>query len=58
MAYLGEELRVNSIDQWWRIDAEWWEHRPVSRIYYRVTLEDGMHLEVFKNMEHGCWYRE
>ena len=51
VTYLGEELRVNSIDQWW-------EHRPVDRIYYRVTLEDGARLEVFKNMNHGGWYFE
>ena len=58
VTYLGEELRVVSIDQWWQIDAEWWEHRPVSRIYYRVTLEDSMRLEVFKIMNHGGWYSQ
>ncbi len=55
--YLGEELRVNSIDQWRQVDADWWEHRPVNRAHYRVTLEDGRSLEVFKNMDHGGWYR-
>ena len=30
VTYLGEELKVTSIDQWWQVDAEWWEHRPVS----------------------------
>ena len=36
--------------------SEWWAHRPVSRIYYRVTLEDRMRLEIFKNLNHGGWY--
>ena len=40
----------------WIILSKVWEHRPVSRIHYRVTLEDGMQLEVFKNMDHGGWY--
>ena len=31
--YLGEELRVVSIDQWWQYDAEWWEHKTVTRIH-------------------------
>ena len=53
---LGEELWVNFIDQWWQVDAEVWEHKPVNRIHYRVTLEDGRSLEVFKNMDHGGWY--
>lgn len=26
-------------------------------IHYRVTLEDGQSLEVFKNMDHGGWYQ-
>ena len=56
MTFGGQELRVASIDQQWQVDAATWEHKPVSRIHYRVTLEDGRSLEVFKNMDHGRWY--
>ena len=54
---LGDELRVDSINQQWQVDAEPWEHRPFSKVYYLVTLEDGQRLTVFKNMEHGGWYQ-
>ena len=54
---LGEELRVHSIDQQWQDDAEPWERKPVARVYYQVTLEDGQRLTVFKNMDHGGWYQ-
>ena len=54
--YLGEELRVDSIDQQCQDDAEPWERKPLGRLYYLVTLEDGQRLTVFKNMEHGGWY--
>ena len=57
VTFLGEELRVYSIDQQWPDDAEPWERKPVSKLHYRVTLEDGRRLEVFKNMDHGGWYR-
>ena len=53
VTFEGRELMVETIDQQWRIDAETWEHKPVNRIHYRVTLEDGRSLEVFKNMDHG-----
>ena len=53
----GQELMVESIEQQWEIDAEVWEHKPVNRIHYRVTLEDGISLEVFKNMDHMGWYQ-
>ena len=49
-------MGVDSIDQQWQDDAEPWEHKPVNRVHYRVTLENGRSLEVFKNMDHGGWY--
>ena len=57
VTFLGEELRVDSIDQQWQDDAEPWERKPVSKLHYRVTLEDGRRLTLFQNMEHGGWYR-
>ena len=33
VTYLGEELRVDSIDQQWQDDDEPWERKPVSRLY-------------------------
>ena len=55
--YLGEELRVTSIDHQWQDDAEPWERKPVAKLHYQVTLEDGRRMTVFRNMEHGGWYR-
>ena len=57
VTYLGEELRVLSIDQQWQNDAEPWERKPVAKLHYKLTLENGGHMTVFKNMEHGGWYR-
>jgi len=58
VTYLEEELRVESIDRQWQDDAEPWERKSVSRLHYKVTLEDKRRLTVFKNMEHGGWYQE
>ena len=38
MTYLGEELRVDSIDQQWQDDAEPWERKAGRQVYYEVTL--------------------
>jgi len=54
----GQELRVDSIDRQWQVDAEPWERKPVAKVHYLITLEDGRHLSIFKNMEHGGWYQE
>ena len=42
--------------QQWQYDAEWWGHETLSRLRYRVALEDGRRLTVFRNMDHGGWY--
>jgi hypothetical protein len=56
VTYLGQELRVDFIDQEWQDDSEMWEHKPFARLYYQLTLADGQRLTVFKNMDHGGWY--
>ena len=58
VTFLGDELKVDSIDQQWQDDAEPWERKPVSKLYYKVTLEDGQRLTVFRNMERGGWHRQ
>ena len=42
----------------WRIDDEWWRKQPVSRMYYRVVLEDGTMTGLFKDLVNGEWYQQ
>ena len=42
----------------WRIDDEWWRKEPVSRLYYRVVLEDGTMAGLFKDLVSGDWYSQ
>ena len=54
----GRALRVTAIEDQWEIDEEWWRSRPVSRMYYRVLLEDGQALTLYRDMLNGRWYRQ
>ena len=56
VTFEGQELMVETIEQQWQDDAETWEHKPVARLYYQVTLENGQRLTMYKNMDHGGWY--
>ena len=38
VTYLGNELRVEYIDQEWQDDAETWEHKPFARLYYQAPF--------------------
>ena len=50
----GQRLAVEWIEDMWRIDDEWWREE-VSRLYYRLLLEDGRPLIVFHDLVRGLW---
>jgi hypothetical protein len=54
----GRWLRVVSIEDLCNVDEEWWRERPIVRMYYRVNMEDGRQLTVFRDMLDGAWYRQ
>jgi hypothetical protein len=54
----GRWRRVVSMDEVWSIDEEWWRQKPIVRLYYRVNLEDGRQMTVFRDMLDGAWYQK
>ena len=50
-------LEVVSIDDRVGEEREWWEHDPVYKMHYRVTLADGREMGIFRNYKTGSWYR-
>jgi len=50
--------RIETIDDYWRLDDEWWRVEPVSRLYYAVRLVSGQKLEIYKDLVTGTWYRQ
>jgi hypothetical protein len=54
----GRWRRVVSIEEVWSIDEEWWREKPIVRMYYRVNMEDGRQITVFRDMLDGAWYRQ
>ena len=39
----------------WRISQEWWK-RPVERDYFRVSTEDGVVCELYRDLLSGTWH--
>ena len=54
----GRRLKVASIDSLWKIDEEWWREKPIVRMYYQVTTEDGRRITVFQDLVSGKWYQQ
>ncbi len=53
----GRRLTVSQVLDVWRIDDEWWREE-VSRLYYRLLLEDGRPLVVFHDLVRELWYEQ
>jgi hypothetical protein len=51
-------LSVVSINDLCNVDEEWWREKPIVRMYYRVSTEDGRQITVFRDMLDGAWYRQ
>ena len=54
----GRRLQVASIDDLWEVDDEWWRERPVARMYYRVSVQDGRLITLFRDLLDGEWYQQ
>ena len=50
--------RVETIDDCWRLDDEWWRTEPVSRLYYAIRLASGQKMVIYKDLTNGSWYRQ
>jgi hypothetical protein len=56
--FSSQQIAVESVVETWRIDDEWWRDKPVSRQYWRVVLEDGRVVDVYRDMVTGKWSRQ
>ena len=57
---IGEKRRqrIDTIDDCWRLDDEWWRPRPVSRLYYAIHLASGREMVIYKDLATGKWYSQ
>ena len=54
----GRRIAVEAPLETWRIDDEWWRPRAVSRVYWRVLLEDGRVVDVYRDLVSGRWAQQ
>jgi hypothetical protein len=53
----GNEKRIESVGEIWRIDDEWWR-MPIVRRYVEVILEGGGRLVLFEDLMTGEWFAQ
>ena len=49
------------VSEWrdrWRVDDEWWRDEEISRMYFKVLLDDGREVTVFRDLITDRWYQQ
>ena len=54
----GRWLKVESSEDSWKIEDEWWRDEPVSRMYYEFVVDGGIVVTVFQDKVTKRWYRQ
>lgn len=49
---------VESVEDAWRVVEEWWRAAPQARTYYRVILDDGHPLTLYRDDATGAWFEQ
>ena len=52
-----DHLAVAAVQDRWRIDDEWWR-KEVSRLYFRLLLEDRRTLTIYRDLATGRWSQQ
>jgi hypothetical protein len=50
--------RVDRVEDVWRVDDGWWRSQPVSRTYFRLALEGGHVVTVYRDDLDGTWWTQ
>lgn len=53
----GRQVAVTAIHDRWRIEDEWWR-QAISRRYFTVLAEDGVHRTIFHDTVEGHWFAQ
>lgn len=54
----GPESFVESVEGQWRLAEAWWREAPQRRTYYRVVLDGGRPLTLYRDDVTGAWYEQ
>jgi hypothetical protein len=52
----GGWRRVARLEEVWRIDDGWWRPSPVSRTYFRLAMESGQLVTVYRDDLEQSWW--
>jgi hypothetical protein len=49
---------VEQVEEVWRLVEAWWREDAIARTYYRVVLEGGRSLTLYRDDVTNSWYEQ
>ena len=50
--------QVERVIDLWEIEDEWWRAKPILRRYFRLLMDTGRVMTIFKDVSSGEWFRQ
>lgn len=54
----GRARRVEAVRERWRIDEGWWRAKPISRMYWRLVLDNGHQITLYQDLDDRTWWSQ
>ena len=51
-------VRIYSIIDEWEVTEGWWTNQPINRRYFKVILDNGVEIVLFKDLLSNLWYKQ
>jgi hypothetical protein len=52
------EASVQSVEGMWRLTEAWWREAAQTRTYYRVIIDDGRPITLYRDDTTGAWFEQ
>ncbi len=49
---------IDAVRESWLVEDRWWTDHPIRRRYWEVVTADGRNVVVFREIDHGRWFRQ
>ena len=54
----GAYVRIYLIIDEWEVNEDWWTNQPIDRRYFKVILDNGREMVLFKDLSNNLWYKQ
>lgn len=54
----GNQKAVSRVADTWIVEDEWWRDPPIDRQYFKIVLDDGQIITMFRDRHANTWFEQ